>query len=44
MGLVNSREEVEKIMSEVDEDGTNEIEFKEFLTIMRGVQKGGNTD
>ncbi|CAD8084515.1 unnamed protein product [Paramecium sonneborni] len=44
LGLVNSREEVEKIMNEVDEDGTNEIEFKEFLTIMRGVQKGGNTD
>ncbi|CAD8078716.1 unnamed protein product [Paramecium sonneborni] len=44
LGLVNSREEVEKIMSEVDEDGTNEIEFKEFLTIMRGVQKGGNVD
>ncbi|CAD8086355.1 unnamed protein product [Paramecium sonneborni] len=42
LGLVNSREEVEKIMNEVDEDGTNEIEFKEFLTIMRGVQKGNN--
>lgn len=37
LGLVNSRDEVEKIMEEVDEDHTNAIEFKEFLSIMRGV-------
>lgn len=37
LGLVNNRDEVEKIMKEVDDDGTQEIEFKEFLKIMRGV-------
>ena len=34
LGLVDNRQQVEKIMSSVDEDG--EIEFPEFLGIIKG--------
>lgn len=41
LGLVSTREEVEKIIQEVDDDKSGQIEFKEFLTIMSSAQKGG---
>lgn len=44
LGLVTTREEVEKLIAEVDDDKSGQIEFKEFLSIMSSVQKGGNSD
>mmetsp|Transcript_62776 Transcript_62776/g.72050 ORF Transcript_62776/g.72050 Transcript_62776/m.72050 type:complete len:299 (+) Transcript_62776:66-962(+) len=35
LGLAESKEEVEAIVSSVDEDGSNEIEFNEFLGIIK---------
>lgn len=35
LGLCNTREEVKKILEEVDEDGSGQIEFKEFLSIIK---------
>ena len=43
LGFVSSREEVQKLITKVDEDGTGEIEFDEFLLIMRDI-KSGNQD
>ena len=37
LGIANTREEVEEMINQVDEDG--EIEFEEFLEIVKG---GGN--
>ena len=34
LGLVNSYEEVEKLVEMVDEDGSGMIEFDEFLDII----------
>jgi Ca2+-binding EF-hand superfamily protein len=34
LGLVQNRQQVEEIIYEVDTDGTGEIEFEEFLTII----------
>ena len=39
LGLVDTRAEVEEIVKTVDEDGSGEIEFGEFL----GIIKGGNS-
>jgi len=38
LGLCNSRDEVKAILSEVDEDGSGQIEFKEFLKIIKKAQ------
>lgn len=35
LGLCNTRMDVQKIMDEVDEDGSGQIEFKEFLSIIK---------
>ena len=35
LGLVDTRDEVENIVKEVDDDGTGKIEFDEFLTIIK---------
>lgn len=40
LGFVQSREEVQKLVEMVDEDGTGEIEFDEFLLIMRAIKRG----
>jgi len=40
LGFVSSREEVQKLVEMVDEDGTGEIEFDEFLLIMRAIKRG----
>ena len=37
LGLVNSREQVEQIVNEIDDDGN--IEFDEFLEIVKGGKK-----
>ena len=48
LGLVNSRKEVEDIVREVDDDGTGEIEFAEFLKIIKnggaGAKAGDKAD
>jgi len=38
LGIVNSREEVKKYIDQVDQDDTGEIEFDEFLLIMRDIK------
>jgi Ca2+-binding EF-hand superfamily protein len=35
LGFADSREEVEEIVREVDEDGSGQIEFDEFLLIIK---------
>ena len=42
LGLVNSVEEVEKLVALVDEDGSGNIEFGEFLDII--LNKNGDTN
>ncbi|EGR31209.1 hypothetical protein IMG5_115710, partial [Ichthyophthirius multifiliis] len=39
LGLAQNREEVQKLIDQVDQDGSGDIEFTEFLTIMSSVQK-----
>ncbi len=39
LGIAESREEVKKIIDSVDDDGN--IEFKEFLCIIKGKEKRG---
>ena len=39
MGLVANRSEVEKLVAEVDQDQNGEIEFSEFLEIIKGGRK-----
>lgn len=39
LGLVENRQQVAQIVAMVDEDGSQQIEFDEFLSII----KGGNT-
>ena len=39
LGLADSREGVQKLVEMVDEDETGEIEFDEFLLIMRSIKK-----
>ena len=36
LGIAKGRKEVKKIMDEIDEDGSGEIEFNEFLMILKG--------
>ena len=36
LGLVDNRQEVQQIVKLVDEDGSQQIEFEEFLKIIRG--------
>ncbi len=36
MGLVDNRDQVQKLVELVDEDGSGEIEFDEFLSIIKG--------
>ena len=36
MGLVDNRDQVQKMVELVDEDGSGEIEFDEFLSIIKG--------
>ena len=36
LGLVENRQQVQDIVSLVDEDGSNQIEFGEFLSIIKG--------
>lgn len=38
LGLCNTREDVKNILSEVDEDDSGQIEFKEFLQIIKKAQ------
>jgi Ca2+-binding EF-hand superfamily protein len=38
LGLCNTREEVKRIMDDVDEDGSGQMEFKEFLQIIKRAQ------
>jgi len=39
LGLVNNRNQVHKIVEEVDEDGSQMIEFDEFLEIIKKGQR-----
>ena len=41
LGIVNSRDEVKKYIDQVNQDGTGEIEFDEFLLIMRDIKNKG---
>lgn len=36
LGLVENRQQVQEIVDLVDEDGSNQIEFGEFLSIIKG--------
>jgi Ca2+-binding EF-hand superfamily protein len=36
LGIAKGKNEVKKIMDEIDEDGSGEIEFGEFLQILKG--------
>ena len=42
LGLAQTRDEVEKLIADVDDDESGQIEFKEFLSIMSSVHKGGS--
>ena len=44
LGLVESIEEVEEMVAKVDSDNSGEIEFNEFLKIIKGFggEKAGN--
>lgn len=45
LGFVANREDVQKLIDTVDEDGNGEIEFEEFLLIMKAIKgSGGNVD
>ena len=44
LGLVDSRQDVDKIVQEVDDDGTGMIEFGEFLSIIKGGSKNKSDD
>lgn len=39
VGLVDSREQVESMLAQIDNDG--EIEFEEFITLIKGGRKMG---
>lgn len=39
LGIAKGRKEVKKIMDEIDEDASGEIEFDEFLEILKGKTK-----
>jgi len=43
LGLCNNREEVQKIIEEVDEDGSGQIEFNEFLHIIKSASQKKKT-
>ncbi|KAL4431867.1 hypothetical protein ABPG74_012679 [Tetrahymena malaccensis] len=40
LGIAESKEDVKKIMDQVDKDHSNEIEFQEFLDIIKAKEKG----
>ena len=42
LGLCKSREEVWKLMQKVDDDGSGEIEFDEFLSIIKNASENKN--
>lgn len=44
LGLAQSHEEVEKLVTAVDDDGSGHIEFKEFLTIMSSVKNDDESE
>lgn len=39
LGLCNNREDVQKIIDEVDEDDSGQIEFNEFLHIIKSASQ-----
>ena len=41
LGLVDNRQQVQKIVNTVDADGSGQIEFHEFLKIIKSGRKGG---
>ena len=41
--MAETQDDVKKIIDEVDDDGTGEIEFKEFLDIIKGKEKNSNS-
>jgi Ca2+-binding EF-hand superfamily protein len=41
LGLLDSRQQVQDIVNEVDDDGSGMLEFEEFLKIIKGGQGGG---
>jgi len=41
LGLLDSRQQVQDIVNEVDDDGSGMLEFEEFLKIIKGGQNGG---
>jgi Ca2+-binding EF-hand superfamily protein len=40
LGLVDNRQQVQKIVQTVDDDGSEMIEFAEFLSIIKGGSNG----
>jgi len=42
LGLVGGREEVQKLIEDVDKDKSNQIEFTEFLTLMLNIKNKNN--
>ncbi|CDW71908.1 ef hand family protein [Stylonychia lemnae] len=44
LGLCSNRKEVQAIMNSVDEDKSGQIEFNEFLNIIKGASNFKNTD
>mmetsp|Transcript_45833 Transcript_45833/g.146192 ORF Transcript_45833/g.146192 Transcript_45833/m.146192 type:complete len:158 (-) Transcript_45833:755-1228(-) len=39
LGMFPSKDEVEKMISEIDKDGNGEVDFEEFLVVMAGNQE-----
>lgn len=39
LGLVNNWDEIKELVAIVDQDGNGEIEFDEFLMIIRAIKK-----
>jgi Ca2+-binding EF-hand superfamily protein len=43
LGIAESREDVKKIIDSVDDDESGQIEFKEFLTIIKNKNSQGKS-
>lgn len=44
LGFVKNRKEVQKLIDSVDESGNGEIEFDEFLLIMKAIKSSGEEE
>ena len=43
LGISDTREEVDKLVAQIDQDGSGEIEYPEFVEVMRSLFSGRDT-